>query len=100
MSFLPTDQHDQHDWYELPVNDSILQGAGPTPGVQFATNTTGATGCNEQWRFNSRTDTAMHTNPQTHATRSSNRNIFITIHRTLQTIELAPHVSNVENKVT
>ena len=64
------------DRYELPANDSILQGAGPTPRGQFATNTTGATGCNEQWRFNSRTDTATHTNPQTHATRSSNRNGF------------------------
>ena len=62
------------DRYELPANDSILQGAGPTPGGQFATHTTCATGCNEQWRFNSRTDTATHTNPQTHATRHPKHN--------------------------
>ena len=64
------------DRYEPPSNDSILQGAGPTPEGQFATNITSTTGRNKQWRFNSRTDTAIHRNPQTHATRSSNRNGF------------------------
>ena len=70
----PTNLTTNGDRYEPPVNDSIIQGAGPTPGSQFATNTTGATGCNEPWRYNNGTDTAAHTNPHTGMTRPSNRN--------------------------
>ena len=54
--------------YEPPVNDSIIQGAGPAPGGQFMTNTTGTTGRNEPWRYNNGTDTAIHANPHTHTT--------------------------------
>ena len=38
--------------YELPINDSIINGAGTTPGVQFTTGMTDVAGCNEPWRNN------------------------------------------------
>ena len=58
----PTITTTNGDRYEPPTNDSNLQGAGSTPGGQFATNTTGATGCNDPWRYNNETNTATHTN--------------------------------------
>ena len=45
------------DRYEPPANDSIIQGAGSAPTGQFMTNTTGATGCNDPWRYNNGTKT-------------------------------------------
>ena len=48
----PTITTTNRDRYEPPANNSILQGAGSAPGGQFATNTTGATGCNNLWRYN------------------------------------------------
>ena len=62
--------------YEPPANDSILQGAGSAPGGQFATNTTGATGCNDPWRYNNGENTTTHTNPQGHTTRATGHNGF------------------------
>ena len=62
--------------YEPPANDSILQGAGSTPGVQFTTSTTDTTGHNKPWRYNNGTSTATHTNPQGHTTRPSSRSGF------------------------
>ena len=64
------------DRYEPPTNDSIIQGATTVPGGQFATNTTGATGHNEPWRYNNGTNMATHTNLQAHMTRQANRNGF------------------------
>ena len=45
--------------YEPPVNDSILQGAGSALAGQFATNTNSATGHNDPWKHNNRTNTAI-----------------------------------------
>ena len=60
----PTITTTNRDRYEPPTNDSILQGAGSAPGGQFATNTTGATGHNNPWRYNNGANTAMHMNLQ------------------------------------
>ena len=46
--------------YELPVNDSILQGAGSALAGQFATNTPSTTSCNDPWKHNNGTNTAVH----------------------------------------
>ena len=65
------------DRYEPPVNDSIIQGAGSAPGVQFTTNTISTTGHNEPWRYNNKntmTNTAMHTNSQVCTTRPNGHN--------------------------
>ena len=49
--FYPTTEPTSHtNWYKLPVNDSIIQGAGATTVAQFTTGTTGPTGRNEPWR--------------------------------------------------
>ena len=64
------------DWYEPAVNDSIIQGAGSAPGGQFVTNTISATGCNEPWRYNNGTNTALHTNPKACTTRPNDHNGF------------------------
>ena len=62
--------------YEPPTNNSIIQGAGFAPGGQFATNTTGATGHNDLWRYNNGANTATHMNPQGHTTRPTGHNGF------------------------
>ena len=72
----PTDQTTNGNRYEPPVNDSIIQGAGSAPGGQFTNSTTGTIGCNEPRRYNNRTNTATHTNPQACTTRPSGRNGF------------------------
>ena len=72
----PTITTTNGDRYEPPTNDSILQGAGSAPGGQFATNTTGATGCNDPWRYNNETNTATHTNLQGSTTRPTDCNGF------------------------
>ena len=72
----PTNPTTNGDHYEPPTNDSILQGAGSTRGGQFATGTLNATGHNEPWRYNNGTNTATHTNPQGHTTRSSGHSGF------------------------
>ena len=48
----PTITTTNGDRYEPPTNDSILQGAGSTPGGQFTANTTSETGHNNPWRYN------------------------------------------------
>ena len=58
------------------MNDSIIQGSGSAPGGQFTTSTTDVTGHNEPCRYNNRTNTATHTDPQTCTTRPSGRNGF------------------------
>ena len=50
--------------YEPPANDSILQGAGSALTGQFTTNATGTTDCNDLWRHNNGTNTAIHMNTQ------------------------------------
>ena len=72
----PTNPTTNGDHYEPPTNDSIIQGAVTVPGSQFATNTTGITGRNEQWRYNNGTNMATHMNSQARTTRPSNRNGF------------------------
>ena len=72
----PTNPTTNGDHYEPPTNDSIIQGATTVSGGQFATNTTGATGRNEPWRYNNGTNMATHTNLQAHTTRQANRNGF------------------------
>ena len=72
----PINRTTNSNWYEPPVNDSIIQGAGPAPGGQLHTNTTGMAGHNELWRYNNGTDIATHTNPHAHTTRPSNHNGF------------------------
>ena len=72
----PTNPITNGDRYESPVNDSIIQGAGSAPGGQFAINMISTTGCNKPWRYNNRTNTAMHTNPQTCMTRPTGHNRF------------------------
>ena len=62
------------DRYQPPTNDSILQGAGSAPGGQFATNTTGATGHNDPWRYNNGANTATHMNLQGCMTRPTGHN--------------------------
>ena len=62
--------------YDPPVNDSIVQGSAPAG--QFATNTTSATGRNDQWRHN----TSTHTNTDTTSHETSTRP---TGHNSLQT---------------
>ena len=52
---------DSNDQYEPPLNDSIIQTAATAPMDQLATNTTGATGCNDLWRCNNSTGTAAGT---------------------------------------
>ena len=64
----PTIMTTNGDRYKPPTNDSILQGAGSAPGGQFATNTTGATGHNDPWRYNNGANTATHMNPQVDTT--------------------------------
>ena len=66
----------QNSQYKPPVNDSIIQGAGTAPGGQFATNATSATGHNEAWRNNNRTNATSHTNPPPHTTRPTGHNGF------------------------
>ena len=41
---------DRGEQYELPENDSILQGATLSPADQFMTNATDTAGCNKPWR--------------------------------------------------
>ena len=72
----PTITTTNGDQYEPPANDSILQGAGSTPGGPFATNTTDATGCNDPWRYNNGANTATHMNLQRCTTRSTGCNGF------------------------
>ena len=74
--YLLTNLTTSGDRYEPPVNDSIIQGAGSTPGGQFAMSSTGATGHNEPWRYNNGTNTATHTYLQTCMTRPSGHNGF------------------------
>ena len=71
----PTNPITNGDWYEPPINDSIIQGAGSAPGGQFVTNTIGTTGCNEPWRYNG-TNMATHTNTQGRTTRPTGHNGF------------------------
>ena len=54
------------DRYEPLINDSILQGAGSAPGGQFTSNTTGATGHNNPWRYNNEANIATHEPTRTH----------------------------------
>ena len=60
----PTELTGHTNQYEPPINDSIINGAGTTPGVQFTTGMTNATGHNKLWR-NSSTGTVprRHTLP-------------------------------------
>ena len=75
--FYPTtNPTSRSDWYKPPANDSIIQGADSAPGGQFATSTTSVIGCNEEWRYNNRTNTATCTNHQTCTTRPSSCNGF------------------------
>ena len=71
-----TNQITNGDWYEPPVNNSIIQGAGSKPGGQFTTSTTSTTGHKEPWRYNNRANTATHTNPQGLTTRTPSCNSF------------------------
>ena len=48
----PTEMTGHTNWYEPPINDLIINGAGTTPGVQFTIGTTDAAGHNEPWRSN------------------------------------------------
>ena len=72
----PTKQTTNDDRYEPPTNDSIIKGAGSASGGQFVTSTTGATGHNKPWRYNSGTNVATHMNSQAHMTRPSSHNSF------------------------
>ena len=65
-----TDLTSHNGQYKPPENDCIIQGAGSAPGGQFTTNITNATGHNEPWRYNNRTNTATHT----HMTRPASHN--------------------------
>ena len=65
---------DRDDQYEPPVNDSIIQGAGSALAGQFATNTTGATGCNDPWRCNNGTNTVTNTASHRASTRPTSHN--------------------------
>ena len=99
--FYPTtDPTSCGDRYKPPANNSIIQGADSTPGGQFATSTTGVTGCNEPWRYNNGTNTATCTSHQTCTTRPSVIMVSTTTRQTLQTIEMALHASDVESKAT
>ena len=57
---------DGNNHYEPPVNDSIIQMAGPTHTDQLTTNTTRTTGHDAPWRCNDNTGTI--TNTATHRT--------------------------------
>ena len=97
----PTNPTTNGDWYEPPANDSIIQGAGSTPGGQFLTGTTDATGCNEPWRYNNRNKYGhTHKPPRMYDQTIWSYMVSRTTHQTLQTIEKGPHALNVENKVT
>ena len=48
------------DQYKSPENDSMLQGATPSPVDQFATNATDVAGRNEPWRHNNITNKRNH----------------------------------------
>ena len=63
--------HTNH--YELPVNDSIIQGAGTTPMIHFTTSMTVSTGCNKPWR-NTGTNAASQQIFQTCMTMMMDRN--------------------------
>ena len=52
---------DGDDQYEPPIKDSVIQTATSAPTDQLATNTTGATGCNNPWRRNNGTNTSTAT---------------------------------------
>ena len=62
--------------YELPANDSIIQGAGTAPGGQFTTNATSTTGHNEAWRNNNGVNAPTHITFQPCMTRPTGRNVF------------------------
>ena len=62
--------------YKPPANDSILQGAGTAPTGQFTTNATGTTDCNDLWRHNNGTNTAIHINTQRRVTRQTGHSGF------------------------
>ena len=48
----PTEPTGYTNQYKLPINDSIINGASTTPGVQFTTGMTNMAGWNEPWRNN------------------------------------------------
>ena len=50
--YTPTNPTMNTDWYEPPINDSIIQGATSAPTNQYTTNTMEGTGHNEPWRYN------------------------------------------------
>ena len=60
--------------YELPENDSILQGATSSQVDQFATNATDVAGRNEPWRRNNATSTSSNTINHRAATRPTGHN--------------------------
>ena len=62
--------------YELPANDSIIQGAGTASGGQFTTNTTGATGQNKAWRNNNGANAPIHKTFPSRMTSPTGRNRF------------------------
>ena len=92
----PTNTTTNGNQYEPPANDSIIQGAGSAPGGQFATNTTGAAGRNDPWRYSNGAHTATHTNPQGCTTRPTGHTGF---HNNSPNSS-DPHALSVENKVT
>ena len=59
--------------YELPANDSILQGASSAPTGQFTTNATDTTDHNDLWRCNDGTNTATLMAAQDRVTRPTGR---------------------------
>ena len=65
---------DRGKQYELPENDSILQGATSSPADQFVTNATDTVGRNEPWRQNNTTNVGSNTSNHRSTTRPTNRN--------------------------
>ena len=92
-----TELTNHNNWYEPPINNSIINGASTTPGVQFATGMTNASGHNKPWRDNSTGTAPQHTL----STCTTNLQIsmnYSVIHQIHQTIEMDQLASSVESK--
>ena len=60
--------------YEMPENDSILQGTTSSPADQFMINATDVAGRNEAWRRNNATNISANTSNHRTTTRPTGHN--------------------------
>ena len=81
--------------YEPPMNDSIINGAGTTPGVQSTTGKTKAPGRNKLWRNNGTGTVPQQHNLPPHMTNPTDRNGLFSDSPNSSKTKMDQHVSNV-----